>query len=577
MAAIEEQSAKSDSEKATVDNKAQETERAVSFVQNGSRLTKVRKRGRRYPRDFYVDTDSLKLAYSGSKKCSKKPSRIPLNQIVEIREGDYRRSRKQENLPKFTVVVGERMKTLTLIAPTAEIKDTWTCGLWSMVKEVSVKDPVKRERMRLEECFRKADKNYDGVLDSDMIVSLLKSMNMSAEEAEKVKIGALGHKITVNRFVAICKEWSGRQELDELFNNYASAKGKMQISDLSAFFKKEQGQEFTEDELKDFIGRSEQHPKLKSKSLLSRDGFSNLFFLPELNVKRMKCRSVYQDMTQPLSHYFINSSHNTYLEGHQLYGNSSSQQYDRVLTHRCRCVELDVWDGDDGEPVIYHGYTLTSKILFKNALNAINERAFKKSNYPIVVTLENHCSVEQQVRMAEHLKTIFGDKLLVEPLLEDSTALPSPEQLKGRVIARGKKLPAVTCTHEHERAESDADSDEAAEVDNEEIQECARKQRQEKGKVKLAQELSDCVAVYKVSFESFEQSASAGKWKFLNASSFKETKALDLIEKDGGRQYIQHNGYQLSRIYPAASRIDSSNYDPFPMWMAGCQVGIFYQ
>ncbi|KAL4810190.1 PLC-like phosphodiesterase [Aspergillus unguis] len=52
------------------------------------------------------------------------------------------------------------------------------------------------------------------------------------------------------------------------------------------------------------------------------------------------------DVSAPISDYFISSSHNTYLTGNQLYSDAAADAYTNALLSGCRCVEIDVWDGE---------------------------------------------------------------------------------------------------------------------------------------------------------------------------------------------------------------------------------------
>lgn len=55
---------------------------------------------------------------------------------------------------------------------------------------------------------------------------------------------------------------------------------------------------------------------------------------------------------------------------------------------------------------------------------------FQTSPYPVIISLENHCSVDQQKVMAQHMTTILQDMLLVAPVDGNKSQFPSPEVSK---------------------------------------------------------------------------------------------------------------------------------------------------
>ena len=80
------------------------------------------------------------------------------------------------------------------------------------------------------------------------------------------------------------------------------------------------------------IQKYEFAPSSSSRSVdcLTLRGFTHFIMCQELCPEPHLLGGVTQDMTQPLSDYLIASSHNTYLTGHQLYGESSVNMYTLV-------------------------------------------------------------------------------------------------------------------------------------------------------------------------------------------------------------------------------------------------------
>uniref|UniRef100_A0A3B3RTX7 Phosphoinositide phospholipase C n=1 Tax=Paramormyrops kingsleyae TaxID=1676925 RepID=A0A3B3RTX7_9TELE len=201
------------------------------------------------------------------------------------------------------------------------------------------------------------------------------------------------------------------------------------ILQLNDFLVNCQREHLTYDEILSIIQKFEPSVSMRQMGWMSFEGFAR-FLMDKDNFASTieESQVTLEDLQYPLSYYYIESSHNTYLTGHQLKGESSVELYSQVLLQGCRSVELDCWDGDDGKPVIYHGVL---PFIF---------------NMPVIISIENHCSLPQQRKMAEIFKNVFGDKLVTKFLFDsdfsDDPLLPSPVQLRGKILLKNKKLKA---------------------------------------------------------------------------------------------------------------------------------------
>uniref|UniRef100_A0A087XWQ2 Phosphoinositide phospholipase C n=1 Tax=Poecilia formosa TaxID=48698 RepID=A0A087XWQ2_POEFO len=673
-------------------------ERCMSVMQSGTQMVKLKAGSKGLVRLFYLDEHRSCIRWKPSRKSEK--AKITIDSLYKVTEGgqsDIFHRHADGNFDQaccFTVYHGNHMESLDLVTSNAEEARTWITGLRYLMAGISDEDSLaKRQRTHdqypswMKQTFEEADKNGDGLLNIDEIYQLLHKLNVNLPR-RKVKqmfqeADTDDHQgtLTYEEFSVFYKMMSLRRDLFLLMMAYSDRKDHLTVEELANFLHNEQKMtNVTPEYVAEIIDKFEVSDENKQRGVLGIEGFTSFMRSPTCDIFNPLHHEVNQDMEQPLCNYFIASSHNTYLTGDQLLSHSKTDMYAWVLQSGCRCVEVDCWDGPDGEPMVQHGYTLTSKITFKSVIETINKYAFINNQYPVILSIENHCSIQQQKKIAEYLREIFADKLDVgEVLSRDSKTLPSPHSLQGKILIKGKRLPAYLSADAEEGEVSDDDSADEIEEDfklkssngngNHQVESHIRKKldsllkesrivdkedtdsfsirallrathqglqknlrQSSKGVLKKSQSRSLITTLKQKHFQRHSKSRlacqsvekeeevqersgreaggqfnrggrkrktmklsrdlsnlvvftnSVASQECLNEGtpgdvlSFSETRAQSLVNHRT-EQFLAFNQRQLSRIYPSAYRIDSSNFNPQFYWNVGCQlvVALNYQ
>ncbi|KAL0945843.1 hypothetical protein HGRIS_012126 [Hohenbuehelia grisea] len=618
-------------------------------LEKGTLLSKVNSHKKPKQVVVRIDADQGQILWQ-----SKKYGIINAEAIREVRSGkDASYDLAQLGLPQTDLsrfisviyVLNGEYRTLNLIAPTVELFNLWDAairhlhtirqGLMSGLGNMEVREAIW-EKMY----WKGADEEGDQKLDFDDVERLCVRLSVNAS---KDALKKLFDEVDTNRrgsldfasFQLFVKQLKRRPELDGLFGKIcdASPTKRFDFAAFEKFMKEQQQSSLSQESMRSIFDKHATKEAEAQEALLSSAGFTSFLLSPD-NAAYPCSNEGTQDMSHPLSHYYISSSHNTYLVGHQLVGVSTIEGYVRALLSGCRSVELDIYDGDDGgEPICTHGNTLTKDIPLRAICTAINKYAFVTSPYPLIISAEVHCGIEGQDQIVKVMKECFGNRLISdediiatgEVAMKKIDKLPSVESLKEKFLLKAKNLyiieklaaiaapaslepvarastaPAGTSI-EVEAPSSSESSEEETETDSSKTakakaelkslkdifktkvlrskspipsagsRSASKASAREKPKPKMSLSLASLL-VYTVGVKcrGLSTGPDGPQYEPEHIFSLSENTASKMI-KENMLALIQHCENHLVRVYPKGLRVNSSNYEPHAYWAAGAQV-----